>query len=472
MVFYLIGVVLLFLRLCRQGVHLNKIIKNGQRLKRYKFVHIQCDGKIQPFSFFNTIVYNPKNHSDRELTAILAHEEVHAQQYHSLDVILMELVIILQWFNPIAWLYRTAIKENLEFLADMDNHQVKIDKKEYQYTLLKQAVGSHQLSIVNPFFNSLIKKRIVMINQNPSHKSKALKSLVLLPLLALFLVSFNVKTIYTFSNVEQNKGIKATIELIIDKNTTDEQLLKIKADLAKEKFDFSYTVVRNEEGEIKNMSLEISGGTKTSGEISSRFNSASDNDTINPTYIFIDTENNTITMGNGQVIKNPAVDKSTVWIHKDDSKISEKVIIKNTDGNKEVIINGKKLTEAELEEMHVETEVETFIFIENKEDNNDKEVNIRTMNSGTNKQVFISTAPTEEHDIQIIEEEGNGYFFIDTDGDKEPLYYIDGKKSDAKSLKELNPSEIKSVNVLKGDAAIHKYGKKAKHGVVEITTKE
>ena len=468
---YLIGVCFLFIRLSRQGIFVKRIIKNGQRLKCSKFIYIQCEGKIQPFSFFNYIVYNPNNHSESELKIIMAHEEVHAVQYHSLDVILIELVCILQWFNPVIWLYKVAIKQNLEFLADMDNQEIKIDKKQYQYTLLQQAVGNHQLSIVNPFFNSLIKKRIVMINQNQSHKSKSLKSLILLPLLIFFMVSFNVKTNYTFSNNELLANAANTIELVIDKNTTDEQLLKIKADLAKEKFDFSYIVVRNDEREIKTISLEISGGSKTSGEVSSRYNSASDNDTIDPTYIFIDTENNSISMGNGQVIKTPAMDQSTVWIHKEEGESSEKVIIENSNGHKEIIINGKKLTEEELEEMDIETEDGTYILIEKEDNNSDKQVNIRKMKSGAKKQVFISTAPSKEHDIQIIEEEGNGYFFMYTDGDKEPLYYIDGKKSDAKSLKELNPSEIKSVNVLKGDAAANKYGKKAKHGAVEITTK-
>ena len=136
----------------------------------------------------------------------------------------MEIFLALQWFNPFAWYYRIAIKQNLEFLADTDNTEIKLNKKDYQYILLKQAVGQQNLSIINPFFNSLIKKRIVMINQQKSKKVNAIKSLFILPMLALFLISFNTKEVYTTNekNISDN-----TIEILIDKNTTDDQLVKI-----------------------------------------------------------------------------------------------------------------------------------------------------------------------------------------------------------------------------------------------------
>ena len=401
---YLIGAFILFIKLFRQGLDLKRVLNTGERVKLPATVHIKTKATIQPFSFFKSIVYNPSLHSEKELEAIVAHEEVHAAQLHSLDIILMEVFIILQWFNPIVWLYRIAVKQNLEFLADTENHQIKTNKKAYQYILLQRAVGNHHLSIVNPFFNSLIKKRIIMINQQKSHKLKAFKSLLILPFLAFFLVSFNVREVYSYKNISQSDSIQNTIELLIDKNTSDSKLLKIKADLAKDKFDFSYTTVRNKNGEIKNISIEISGGNKKNGEVSSRFNSVSDNDTIDPTYILIETDNNSILFRTG--------------------------------------------------------------------DETNKATKIKKSTTGNNKKISISTTTTEDYDFKIVEKEDNGFMFVTTDGKEGPLFYIDGKKSDAKTLNNLDESTIKSMNVIKGGEAIEKYGKEAKHGVIEIITEE
>ena len=174
------------------------------------------------------------NHNVKDLEFILAHEQVHANQKHSLDILFIEIILLLQWFNPIAWGYKYALKQNLEFLADAKNTALKANKKHYQYILLKQVIGKHNLSIVNPFFNSLIKKRIVMINQMPSQRRNVLKTLTIIPLFVFFLYSFNVKTEYSTANRITTQTNGSTIDLTIDKDTSDEALLKMKADLEKD----------------------------------------------------------------------------------------------------------------------------------------------------------------------------------------------------------------------------------------------
>lgn len=462
----ILGAVLQLVRLGRQGYILKQLIKKGTHTKLSTSVHVQSNANIQPFSFFNFIVYNPLLHSSTELKAILAHEKVHARQLHSLDIILMELVVAIQWFNPLVWFYRIAMKQNLEFLADTENHQIKIDRIGYQYTLLKHAINNKGLSIVNPFFNSLIKKRIIMINQKKSHPLAAFKTLLILPFLTAFLLSFSTKEEYAFALEQHYKKSDSVIELAIDKNTTDEQFLKMKSDLGKEKFDLSYTVVRNEDGEIISLSLEISGGNKTMGEVSSRYNSTSDNDTIDPTYVFVETESNTISIGKREL--GNSKDNATVWIQKNDAKKGEHVMVKRGSGTKELYINGERVNDGELEEMDIDVENGTFIFIEN-DDIDKKEVKIK---SSTGKNVFISTSPSSEHDIKILEEEESGFLFLNTDDGKEPLVYVDGEKRDSKFIKSLDPNQIASMNVLKGTAAVKKYGKKAKDGVIEISTKK
>ena len=471
---YFLGVILFLYRLALEVFKLHGIIKNGVSDNKRDFLFIKSDDKISPFSFFKWIVYNPSLHSQKELDAILEHEKIHSKQKHSLDIVFMELFLCLQWFNPVAWLYRKSLKENLEFLADANVQKADITKKEYQYILLKQAVGHQNLSIVNPFFNSLIKKRIVMINQNPSSKSKALKSLIVIPFLALFLLSFNVKTRYQFDKTPQNNQIGEIIELIIDKETTDEQLLKMKTDLKKNAIDFSYTTVRNEKGQIKSLSIAVTGGSKDSGEFSSRHSSESDNDTIDPTFIVIDKDNNSVSIGNGSKVILEEQNNSKVWMHKsgDDSDKKE-IIIQKINGKEKIIINGKEATKEEMEEMDIDIEENSFIFIHNDDDEHtDKKTVIRETKPGATKHVYIHSDSNSDHDIEIVEKEGSGFFFLNTSSGEKPLLFIDGKKSTAKDVEELDKSIIKSVNVSKGSDAIKKYGEKAENGAVEIITKQ
>ncbi|WP_165776578.1 M56 family metallopeptidase [Maribacter sp. 4G9] len=470
---YLFGASLLLFRLIREFYQLLILLKNGRNESQGKYSYVESNTIISPFSFFNWIVYNPKLHSKRELDIILEHEKIHSRQLHSLDILLMELFLILQWFNPFTWLYRKSLKENLEFLADAHVYESQKDKKEYQYLLLKQAVGQQNLSIINPFFNSLIKKRIVMINQNPSHKLKAIKSLIILPFLAIFLLSFNVRTKYTFKDTQQNASQDNIIELIIDKATTDKELVKIKNDLKKDNIDFSYTTVRNEDGEISSLSIHVSGNNKNGTEFSSSHNSHSDNNTIDPTYILIDMDNNSISIGNGKNNVLHKSDHARVWIQKSYGEEAQKeIIIKNINGQKQVTINGEEVSDEDLEDMDIDVDDNSFIYIDSDDDKNatKESIVIRKVSPDSKKHVIIKSNSDEEHDVEIIEKESNGFFFLDTDSDKEPLIIIDGKVSTEKQLTKLDPSNIKSMNVIKGSKAIKKHGKKATDGVIEITT--
>ena len=464
MVIYLLGTLYLGFKFILQFRRLKQFLSLNNGPNPSKKNHIISDKNIQPFSFFHWIIYNPKMHSPTALEAIIAHEEVHVRQRHSLDILLVELFCILQWFNPIVWYYRTAIKQNLEFLADAHNNHIKTNKKEYQYVLLHQSISEHQFAIVNPFFNSLIKKRIVMINSNPSHQLNALKSLLVLPVLAFFLLSFNVKKNYIFKDTPLEREVSKRLEFIIDKNTTDADLLQMKSDLAKAQFDFSYTTVRNQEGEIQNLSIEISGGNTSKGEVSSRYNSASDNDTISPTYIVIDTAINKISIGNGPE-ETTGNQINLVTIDKGEPNSSQKIVIREVGDKKQVAVDSRIISKNDTVNYKSKNSI---IIVEHQNENNAD----TTIPSNSKKHVVIRSGGEEDADVTIIEKEGDGFLFTDTENDKEPLFYVDGKKSDSEAIKNLNPNKIKSMNVLKGVSATKKYGETAKNGVIEIITKQ
>ena len=92
---------------------------------------------MAPFSFFHWVFLNPEDYSDRERKEILTHEKTHVEQWHSVDMLLGEVLCILFWFNPFVWLLRRDIRQNLEFLADRKVVESGYDRKNYQYHLLR-----------------------------------------------------------------------------------------------------------------------------------------------------------------------------------------------------------------------------------------------------------------------------------------------------------------------------------------------
>lgn len=145
---------------------------NGQRIR-------SLQEAVNPFSFFRHIYINPALHTPHDLTAILQHEQIHVRQWHSVDVLLGELNNICYWFNPGAWLMKTAIRENLEFITDRQLLRQGIDKKVYQYNLIKISGIPYATAIANNFNFSHLKNRIMMMNKKHSSRYHLLRYVVL-----------------------------------------------------------------------------------------------------------------------------------------------------------------------------------------------------------------------------------------------------------------------------------------------------
>lgn len=174
---------------------LYKVLKGKTIQQEDHFKFIDITENIAPFSFFNCIVYNSSLYSSDELQNILEHEKVHSQQKHSFDVVLSRLFCVFFWFNPLIWLYKKAIVQNLEFIADSGASMKISDKKAYQLTLLKITTQENCVTITNHFYQSLIKKRIIMLNQNQSKKWHSWKYITVFPALVCFVFLFQIEVI-------------------------------------------------------------------------------------------------------------------------------------------------------------------------------------------------------------------------------------------------------------------------------------
>ncbi|GAA3739640.1 M56 family metallopeptidase [Flavobacterium ginsengisoli] len=209
---------------------LNSVLKGKKIEQQEDFKFIDVNENIAPFSYFDYIVYNSSLYTSAELESILEHEKVHSDQKHTIDVLISRIFCILFWFNPIIWLYKKAILQNLEFIADSEASKKIADKKAYQYTLLKITTHETCVAITNHFYQSLIKKRIVMLNKNQSNKRNYWKYSAVIPALGAFVLLFQIKTIaqekkQTETPTIQRDTVKDAEETIkITKNTTDKEL--------------------------------------------------------------------------------------------------------------------------------------------------------------------------------------------------------------------------------------------------------
>ncbi len=156
------------------------------------FKIVELDNDKAPCSFGNVIFINPSKYDWETYNQIIIHEKVHIQQGHSFDLILAELVLVVQWFNPFAWLYRKELESNLEFLADhavLNHHQVEMES--YQLNLLKVAVPNWSMNITTNYNQSLLQKRIVMMSAKKSNVHIMWKYFIILPMLVVLLAGLN-----------------------------------------------------------------------------------------------------------------------------------------------------------------------------------------------------------------------------------------------------------------------------------------
>ena len=190
---YSIGFVVMLLLFCKKLIQIFSFLKNAKQKTSNGYHYVQIDGLDAPFSFFNYIVLDAQAHNEEELEMIILHEQAHASQQHSVDMFLVHFVLILQWFNPLAWLYKNAVVQNLEYLADATTANQLENRKNYQLALVKVAAPKLVPALAHSFYQSFIKKRIVMLNKQSSSEFRKWKILLIVPVLGAFMWSFNVK---------------------------------------------------------------------------------------------------------------------------------------------------------------------------------------------------------------------------------------------------------------------------------------
>jgi bla regulator protein BlaR1 len=494
------------------------LLKNPKNKEGF-YTYIIVKSKVSPFSFFKWIVYNPELYNNDELKLIINHEKVHVRQFHSIDMILTRLACVIFWFNPLIWFYKKDIQQNLEYIADYKTQTETNSEKDYQRLLLKTSLANQYADLTNNFYNSLIKKRILMLHKSRSKANNKWKFALILPLLTLFLMSANTKEIFVEKSTEVEQIVNSTnntklIEIIFSKEMSNESLDKIKAELKAQGITMTIeNIDRNSKDEITaiDITFETENGSanyniEDDKGIASFFFNYDGEDGFGVGPLKKDILHKTNIKHIKHVIKPNSNIKSksnNVYVYSDYDVSKHVVEGKNGDENTFIVE-----TEYNLDTIHFNGNVKTqtngnYNFVSgdsirfkyksgdsihlNKKNNfkiSHRYYNVvidsvdfnNNININNNRAYNIISSDSiklhidKDENISWSQDASNNKNTIILSQNTKPLFIIDGKKINQEKLKNLNPKKIVSVNVLKDKSAIDLYGKAAKNGVIVVQT--
>ncbi|QQX77984.1 MULTISPECIES: M56 family metallopeptidase [Aequorivita] len=205
---YGLGVLFFSIKFFRSLFGLIQKIRKNPKYKNTPFINVLLNETVIPHTFFNYIFLNKKQFENREIPQeVIFHEETHARQKHSLDIIFIEILQIVFWFNPLFYFFKKSIKLNHEFLADRAVLNAGAETSDYQKILLAFSSNAATPSLAHSLNYSSIKKRFTLMKTRTSKRAIWFRSLLILPLLSVLIYGFSSKEIIQ-KNAQTNESIK------------------------------------------------------------------------------------------------------------------------------------------------------------------------------------------------------------------------------------------------------------------------
>lgn len=202
---YITGLLVLIVKDIIGVNSIRSIIRQGRSFKKEGARLTVTESDLPPLSFLRDIIISKKLYQDNKFENIIIHELAHIRQKHYIDLLISELFLAIQWFNPFAWMIRKAIKENHEYLADNEIAGACSDVKEYQLQLLTVCGIGKEISLANNFNKRIIKNRIAMMNKRKTKSIARLKDIFLIPAIIILLLTITASS-YTVITKKQKKS--------------------------------------------------------------------------------------------------------------------------------------------------------------------------------------------------------------------------------------------------------------------------
>lgn len=481
----LAGVLLMMIRFIIRYISFQRIRRSAQLVADGGVKVYHVDKSIIPFSFGNAIFINPQLHSEEELRQIVHHEFIHVKQKHTIDILWGELLCMLNWYNPFAWLIKKAIRQNLEFIADHKVLENGVDKKHYQYLLLK-VTGAAHFSFTQQFNFSSLKKRIIMMNRSRSARIQLTRFLFLLPLLTVLLLAFRQNALQqerpldttSVEALEQLRGM-FEYEVKIGKDTTpapgaqkkwqEEFLKKNKAvksvtlQTPPGKTDtLPVVVVTRHDGIVEGYNWNV---LRAREQFKKRYSYAPPFDTkVNKIPLVTDS----ITVVDASLNRpgNPYTSPSS------ELQFREKNVLLVIDG--ELQEDVKKINEIPvetIESINVYKGEEAEKIYGDKAKGKEGVIEVKT--KFVINEVTISAGTLKKINKDTLRFLDNPQISVKTKEWPDVLYIINGIEFSSDEFKkmELEPKRIEKIEVISNESAVKLYGQKARKGVIIITLK-
>ena len=236
---YFIGILFFSIRFWKNLISIILRIKKNHKLNIQSHIHVLLQNKIIPHTFLKYIFLNKVDFESNNIPdEVLLHEQTHAVQRHSIDILIIEILQIMFWFNPLIYLVKNSIKLNHEFLADQGVLSKGINPTQYQKTLLLFSTNTSTPILANSINYSIIKKGFIIMKTKTSSNKTWFKGLLVLPILAILIFGFSTKeevkiNQVNLSNVVIQEGaskdqIKRYNRLARYYNAMDQSHMKIK----------------------------------------------------------------------------------------------------------------------------------------------------------------------------------------------------------------------------------------------------
>ena len=404
---YLAGILFLACRNIYSLICLFRLIHSGKHEKLEKGVTLVVHNQeIAPFSWMNYIVISRKDleENGRE---ILIHEMAHIHHRHSVDLLVADICIFFQWFNPSAWLLKQELQNVHEYEADETVINEGVNAKEYQLLLIKKAVGTRLYSMANSFNHSKLKKRITMMLKEKSNPWARLKYLYVLPLAAIAVTAFARPEIS--EKMEEISAVKVNdlAEIVQEKVLQD--TVKVSKDEKKDDLVVSGVKSKEEEEivifEVVEQMPEYPGGMSALQKYLSE-----------------------------KIAGSPMKGKAG-------GRVMVGFTVAETGKIKDVRVLQSDEASLNQEAERIVSEMPDWIPGKQR----GRPVPVKY------------TVPIRFGNIRFAE-------------NKQPLIFADGKEISMDAMEKLDPSTIESISVLKDSTSIKVYGKRGANGVILVNT--
>ena len=458
LLFYIAGIFFLVCRNVYSLFRLVRLMNTAQRRQIDKHtVLLVHDRNVAPFSWMKFVVIS-RTDLEENGREILIHECAHIRKHHSWDLLIADICIFFQWFNPGAWLLKQELQNIHEYEADEAVINEGINARDYQLLLIKKAVGTRLYSMANSFNHSKLKKRITMMLKEKSNPWARLKYLYVLPLAAIAVTAFARPEISEkadeISAVKVN-DLAAIVEAKVEEITKDvsnitsgdslKKLVVTGDSILKEKGTISIYGEKGKNGVLATKLLPDEDNhfkiTKTQAKIKPGMNTSVDKSKLMGTHI-------------GGISTVDLRDKDVLVII--DGKESSRTVVDALDPSRIEsisILDGKEATDiygdkAKNGAMVIQLHSTAEQILQNKYN--------------------IDAISKTRLDALNRGSKNWGVTFHSVSG-KKPLVYIDGKEAvGEEALSSVSPERIKSISVMKDKAAVEVYGERGKDGVVLV----